>query len=191
MRALAILTCLSIATMVASCSNPPTDRSSDGAMSQLEPIRRIVTTEGKDGKSFVLADGASSNVVTLNGSRIERLWETNAMPVAIPVDEDLGAKAGNAYRKGFVGSSLYTADLPPGSNLEKVPMHKQESMDYIILMEGQIDLVLDGGKRIAMKRGDVLVQAGNNHSWINTGKTTARLLCITMTGERKPAPVPN
>jgi uncharacterized cupin superfamily protein len=57
-------------------------------------------------------------------------------------------------------------------------------MDYIILLAGEIDLVLDGGKRVSMKPGDVLVQAGNNHSWINRGKVTARLLCVTQTGRR-------
>jgi mannose-6-phosphate isomerase-like protein (cupin superfamily) len=153
---------------------------------QLDPVRRIVTSEDPAGRAFVLADGASGNVVTLNGSRIERLWETGAAPIAIPVTRDLGAQAGNAYRPGFTGSSLYVADIPPGSDLKDIPLHKQESMDYIVLLAGQIDLVIDGGKRIAMKTGDVLVQAGNNHSWINTGTGTARLLCVTQTGIRGP-----
>lgn len=156
------------------------------AKSGLPPLRRIVTTEDAAGKAVVLADGPSANVVELNGSRIVRLWETNGSPVAIPVAADLGAEAGNAYRPGFAGSSLYIADIPPGSSLKDIPLHKQESMDYIVLLAGQIDLVLDGGKRVAMKPGEVLIQAGNNHSWINTGKGTARLLCVTQTGRRTP-----
>ena len=151
----------------------------------LPEVRRIVTTEGEDGKSLILADGPSPNVVELNGSRIERFWETQAMPVSIPVDEDLGAAAGNAYREGFVGSSLYIADIPPGSGLEDIPLHKQDSLDYIALLAGEIDLVLDNGETLAMKPGDVLVQAGNAHSWVNRGKVSARLLCVVLTGERR------
>lgn len=150
------------------------------------PVRRIVTTEAADGQAIVLADGPGTNVIELNGSRIVRLWETHGLPVPIPVASDLGADAGNAYRPGFTGSSLYVADLPPGSDLSDIPLHKQESMDYIVLLAGEIDLVLDGGKRVAMKPGDVLIQAGNNHSWINTGTTVARLLCVTQTGIRGP-----
>lgn len=156
------------------------------AMFGLSDVRRIVTTEDAAGRAFVLADGPSANVVMLNGSRIERLWETEGMPVAIPVTQDLGATAGNAYRAEFTGSSLYVADLPPGSDLGDIPLHKQESMDYIVLLEGQVDLVLGSGQRLSMKRGDVLIQAGNDHSWINTGATPARLLCVTMTGQRRP-----
>jgi mannose-6-phosphate isomerase-like protein (cupin superfamily) len=155
------------------------------AKPSLPPIRRIVTTEDASGHAAVLADGASANTVTLNGSTITRLWETQGSPVAIPVTADLGATAGNAYRPGFAGSSLYVADIPPGSDLKDIPLHKQESMDYIVLLSGQIDLVLEGGKRIAMKPGEVLIQAGNNHSWVNTGRTVARLLCVTQTGIRQ------
>lgn len=147
-------------------------------------MRRIVTTENTSGRSVVLVDGPSRNTVMLNGSRIARLWETEGMPVSIPVAEDLGAKAGNAYRPGFSGSSLYVADIPPGSGLKDIPLHKQESMDYIVVLGGEIDLVLDGGQRVRMRSGDVLIQAGNNHSWINPLRVPARLLCVTMTGQR-------
>lgn len=157
------------------------------ATAQLPPVRRIVTSEDAAGRSYVLADGSSANVVMLNGSRIERLWETEGLPVAVPVDRDLGATAKNGYRPGFIGSSMYIADIPVGSGLQQVPMHKLNSMDYIVVMEGTIDLVLDGDKRVPMKRGDILIQAGDNHSWINTGKTPVRLLNIIMTGQR---PVP-
>lgn len=150
----------------------------------LPPVRRIVTSQDAAGRSYVLADGSSANVVMLNGSRVERLWETQGLPVAIPVDRDLGATAKNGYRPGFVGSSMYVADIPVGSGLQQVPMHKLNSMDYIVVMEGMIDLVLDGDKRVPMKRGDILIQAGDNHSWINTGNTPVRLLNIIMTGQR-------
>ena len=173
---------LPLAALLLGCDAQNIDAPTD-----LPGVRRIVTSEDAEGRSIVLTDSPSGNVVELNGSRIERLWEAESMPVTIPADRDLGATAGNAYREGFTGSSLYIADLPPGSDLDDIPLHKQESMDYIVLLEGEIDLVLDDGMVVHMKRGDILVQAGNNHSWINRGQTTARLLCVTMTGKRRSA----
>lgn len=174
------------ALALGSCAAAPPQQPSQSIF-ELPEVRRIVTSEDSAGRAFVLADGPSTNVVMLNGSRVARLWETQGMPIAIPVSRDLGATAGNAYRPEFVGSSLYVADLPPGSNLADIPLHKQESMDYVVLLEGQVDLVLGGGQRLSLKRGDVLVQAGNDHSWVNTGTTPARLLCVTMTGDRRPS----
>ena len=175
-----------LATLAAS----PQASARNASPSQLPPVRRIITSENAAGQSYVLADGPSANVVMLNGSRVERLWETQGLPVPVPIDRDLGATAKNGYRPGFVGSSMYVADIPVGSGLQQVPMHKLTSMDYIIVMEGTIDLVLDGGKRVPMKRGDILIQAGDNHSWINTGKTPVRLLNIIMTGQRPAAKAP-
>lgn len=174
-RPLPLLACIGLAVMLAGASPSP---------NMLPQMRRVVTTEDAAGRSVVLADGVSRNVVMLNGSRIERLWESPATPVPIPVRTDLGATAGNAYRPGFVGSSLYVADLPPGSDLDDIPLHKQESMDYIVVLAGEVDLVLDGERRVRLRSGDTLVQAGNKHSWVNPLDRPARLLCVTMTGRR-------
>lgn len=181
------LTYPALALSLLSCNGAEAELPKSAEAGQLEPMRRIITSEDADGNSYVLADGASENVNMLNGSRVARLWETGELPVPIPVSIDAGADAENGYREGFVGSSVYVADIPVGSDLDDVPMHKLDSLDYIVLLEGELDLVLDGGKRIPMKRGELLIQAGNNHSWINTGDTPARLLCIILTGERRAA----
>ena len=131
----------------------------------------------------VLADGPSSNSRILNGSRITRIWETGQLPVSLDVTSDLGEQAGNAYREGFTGTSLYVADLPPGSDLDDVPMHAQDSLDYIAVLDGEIDLVLPDGP-ITMRQGDILVQAGNMHSWVNRSDRYCRLLVVVLTGQR-------
>ena len=146
------------------------------------PPRRIVAAD-VDGESVVIADGESPNVVELNGSRIVRLWETGTLPVDLAVDGDAGASAGNAYREEFVGSSLYIADIPPGSDLDDIPLHRQQSLDYIAVLSGEIDLVMPGDTR-RMKTGDVLVQAGTEHSWINPTDRYCRLLVVVLTGQR-------
>ncbi|MDJ0657005.1 MAG: cupin domain-containing protein [Xanthomonadales bacterium] len=146
-------------------------------------IRRIVTVETPEGNVQVLADGMPSNVHTLNGSRIVRLWETGELPVPLDIADDRGATAGNAYRPGFIGSSFYIADIPPGSDLGNIPMHKQDSLDYIAVMDGEIELVLEDGS-LVMGQGDILVQAGNLHSWVNSSDQYCRLLVVVLTATR-------
>lgn len=155
----------------------------DGDPSSLPDVRRIVTVESETGDAVVVADDAGSNIVELNGSRIVRLWETTEMPVPLSIDGDIGATAGNAYREGFVGSSFYVAEIPPGSDLGNIPLHKQESLDYIAVLEGEIVLVLPQ-RELRMTRGDMLIQAGNMHSWVNDTDKTCRLLVVVLTGTR-------
>lgn len=163
----------------ASGDEPTTLRPSD--------VRRVITVvDGPDGAK-VLADGASANVIELNGSRITRLWETGDLPVSLDVERDHGATAGNAYRKGFTGTSFYTADIPPGSDLGDIPLHAQDSLDYIAVLSGSIDLVLPD-RSLTLRQGDVLVQAGNRHSWVNRTDEYCRLLVVVITGRRTPPP---
>lgn len=168
-----------VATTRAFGAEPATPRPAD--------VRRIVTVvDGKDG-AMVLADGASTNVVELNGSRITRLWETGELPVPLEIARDAGATAGNAYRAGFTGTSFYTADIPPGSDLDDIPLHAQESLDYIAVLSGTIELVLPD-RTVTLRQGEVLVQAGNRHSWVNRSDQYCRLLVVVLTGRRAPPP---
>lgn len=160
--------------MLVACSATP---------KSMPDVRRIVTAENDAGEAIVIADDAGSNIVELNGSRIVRLWETTEMPVPLSVDGDIGANAGNAYREGFVGSSFYVAEIPPGSDLSNIPLHKQESLDYIAVLEGEIVLALPE-QELRMTRGDLLIQAGNMHSWINDTDETCRILVVVLTGSR-------
>ena len=147
------------------------------------PDQRRVVAIDVDGSSRIVADGPSLNVVELNGSRIVRLWESGPPPVPLAVTGDPGASAGNAYREGFVGSSFYIADIPPGSDLDDIPMHRQDSLDYIAVLSGEIDLVMPGDTR-RLREGDILVQSGTEHSWINPTNKYCRLLVVVLTGER-------
>ena len=57
-------------------------------------------------------------------------------------------------------------------------MHVTPTADYILLLSGEISLLLDEGDPIPLKPFDAVVQRGTNHSWINTGKTTALLMAV-------------
>ena len=72
---------------------------------------------------------------------------------------------------GDHGSSKYRPPTHPF-------MHRTQSIDYAIVLAGEIDMLLDEGKEINLKAGDVLVQQGTNHAWINRSGKTCRIAFI-------------
>jgi len=63
-------------------------------------------------------------------------------------------------------------------------MHKTETVDYIILLQGEVTLLLDEGE-VAMKPFDVVVQRGTNHGWVNHGDVPALLVAVLIDAERR------
>lgn len=146
-------------------------------------LRRIVTGENADGQSAELFGEDDLQVLEFNGSRVYRLWETDAVPTSLPITVDRGATAGNAYRPEFEGTSLYVADIPAGVAASKVPMHQESSLDYMAVLGGEIVLLLET-EEITMKTGDVLVQGGNLHGWENRSAQPCRLLVVALRAAR-------
>ncbi|CAI7594074.1 unnamed protein product [Penicillium pancosmium] len=62
------------------------------------------------------------------------------------------------------GTSCTIIEVPPGS---AVPMHRTETLDYGVIIDGATELVLDSGEKKLMKKGDVFVQRGTAHAWRN------------------------
>ncbi len=149
------------------------------------PLRRVVTAEGPDGAALVLADGEPGNSFVMNGTRVTRLWETPAVPAALPVTEDLGASAGNAYREGFRGASFYVAEIPPGIGEAEIPLHRQDTLDFMAVLAGRIVLKLPN-RALELGAGDTLVQAGNLHTWENRFDAPCLLLFVVLAAGREP-----
>jgi mannose-6-phosphate isomerase-like protein (cupin superfamily) len=147
------------------------------------PLRRVVVGDGADGTPRVIADGAPTNVLELNGTRITRLWEAPGLPASLPLAGDAGATAGNAYRAGFAGTSFYVAEIPPGIGPAQIPLHRSDTLDYMAILAGEIDLVLDG-RAIELRSGDTLVLGGANHSWRNRGTESCLLLFVVVSATR-------
>ncbi len=171
------------ATLASAAARPasspaPRARTADGKWTR---IRRVVTSEDANGKGVVLADGEPSNAFELNGTRIVRLWETPAVPAALPLKADAGASAGNAYREGFRGTSFYVAELPGGARAPSIPMHKNVTLDYMAILSGRIVFKLED-REIELGAGDTLVQGGNLHSWVNRWDEPCLLLFVVVTG---------
>ncbi|KAK7537702.1 cupin domain protein [Phyllosticta citricarpa] len=76
------------------------------------------------------------------------------------------------------GSVIRMVDMPPGVTS---PMHRTVSLDYGVVLEGEVELILDSGEKRLMKRGDVSIQRGTNHAWKNmSGEHWARMLYVLL-----------
>ena len=167
-----------------------------------EDIRRVVTTVGTDGKAVVLFDGANPHkVVRPNRSVTSRLvWVTDQTPADIsgtadraatnigiapphngsvfriidipPTPPEIG-KLENDYLHKQIGDHAPRKGLPPRHPL----MHRTLTVDYAIIMQGEIDMLLDDSE-VHLKAGDVLIQQGTNHAWVNRGTEPCRIAFI-------------
>jgi len=171
---------LALASAAAAATLVPGAAGSSGIR---RPLRRIVTSEDAAGNAVVLADGEPTNTFVLNGTRVTRLWESPTVPAEVPARGDLGETAGNAYREGFRGTSFYVAEIPPGSDETDVPLHRQDTLDYMAVLSGSVVLRIPG-RDIELQAGDTIVQAGNLHTWINRGDEPCVLLFVVVAGER-------
>ena len=138
------------------------------------PLRRIVTGHDSQNVAKVIMDGAPTNERRGAAGNVSTLiWCTDSTPADISVGEtaeDMGArKLGTAPPAN--GSRVTVIDFPPGN---KPSMHRTETIDYVFVLSGEIDMDMDDST-VKMKAGDVMVQRGSNHSWVNRSDKPARL----------------
>ena len=143
----------------------------------LSPIRRVVTGHDGNGVAKVLIDGHATNVRSPRpGSASTLLWSTDETPADIAIGEnvqDLGARVlGTAPPEN--GTRFTINDIPPG---RPGLMHRTETLDYAIVLAGEIDMVMDDST-VTLKAGDVVIQRGTNHSWVNRGTEPARIAFV-------------
>ena len=128
-------------------------------------IRRVVTGHDDKGRAKVLIDETVKNVSSQRpGALYSVIWSSDGFPVNNDGDVDpSGKKIGTTISDGTV---FRIVSFGPGV----VPRnHRTDSIDYAVVMSGEIDMDLDG-TIVHLKAGDVLVQRGTIHNWINTGK---------------------
>jgi hypothetical protein len=168
----------------------------------LPPIRRVVTAEDAEGNSRIVEDAPATAIRTVPerpGYRAVNVWRTNADAVE--------KHQGILPPKG--GTILRVIDFPPEPRDEgelkrmldatfggiykdaahdkragKHPgMHRTETVDYAIVLEGEIWAVMDEGETL-LRAGDVLIQRGTNHAWANRSSATARIAFVLIDGTR-------
>src|SRR5206468_6353247 len=135
-------------------------------------VRRVVTGHDANGKAIVASDECMKGVSAPARPYISRceIWSTDEMPV------DNSEAAAAAQRKGFVtrynyvgtgqGTVVRITEFAPGAPKF---MHRTETVDYALLLSGECDLELDSGEVAHLKPGDVVVQRGTMHAWVNHG----------------------
>jgi mannose-6-phosphate isomerase-like protein (cupin superfamily) len=170
-------------------------------MAASKDVRRVVTTVDQSGKAVVLLDGANPHTkARAHGTVSHLLWVADETPTDMRGSKDRAAREiGIAPPAG--GSVFRIVDFPPTpKEVDALPldyqhkivgdhspkrglaprhpfMHRTRSIDYAVIMSGEIDMLLDEGE-VHFKAGDVLVQQGTNHAWVNRGTEPCRIAFI-------------
>lgn len=172
------------------------------------PIRRVVTGLAADGRSRVTSDVA---LEPLHVGHDLILWRTDSTPADVGGPDDT-AQGPHRLEPPPTGSVLRIVEFPPASALAGLSaaelesffaglfdamgarhcrvdtrrspgMHTTATLDYVIVLEGEITLLLDDGET-TLRAGDVAVQRATNHDWINRGDAPA-LLAVVMLDARR------
>jgi quercetin dioxygenase-like cupin family protein len=127
-------------------------------------IRRVVTGHDATGRAIVKIDEIAQNLVSSRpGATSCVVWTTEGFPVNNDGEEDEGLrKTGTTLDNGTVFRIL---QLAPGVSPRN---HRSDSIDYAVVMSGEVDMELDD-ITLHLKAGDVLVQRGTIHNWVNRG----------------------
>ena len=165
-------------------------------------FRRIVTRLDAAGRAVVMSDSKVPMMATRSPNGVGEVWVTQKTPAELSFTEDLAhTKVGIQPPRN--GTVFRVVDFPPTTEaIDKLPidtvmkivgadapkkglppkhsmMHRTRSIDYAIVLSGEIEMMLDD-ETVKLKAGDVIVQQATNHAWINRTKDYARVAFILM-----------
>ncbi|RDW88543.1 hypothetical protein BP6252_00575 [Coleophoma cylindrospora] len=154
----------------------------------LPPVSRVITDHDSEGKAIfskTLPEAIAWEELA-DGARFSLGYATNAFPVELSHEADVSTYSHYLQNLPGItipgGTVLRYVDMKPGATS---PMHRTVSLDYGVVLEGEVELVLDSGEVRLLKRGHVAVQRGTNHAWRNASQTSwARMLYVLQ--EAKP-----
>jgi quercetin dioxygenase-like cupin family protein len=130
----------------------------------LKKLRRVVTGHDSGGRAKVLIDETVTNVFSPRpGAGFSVIWSSEGFPVNNEGDEDPSNKKIGTTIEG--GTVFRVVSFDPGVAPRN---HRTDSIDYAVVMAGEIDMILDV-QTVRLKAGDVLVQRGTIHDWVNNG----------------------
>src|ERR1700730_14079 len=127
-------------------------------------VRRVVTGHDENGRPLVSIDASSKRIVqTRPGAQAAVIWTSEGFPVDNDGSADTsGRKVGSTLDNGIV---FRVVSFGPGVTPRN---HRTNSIDYATVISGEIDMELDGTS-VHLQAGDVLVQRGTIHNWVNKG----------------------
>ena len=126
-------------------------------------LRKIVTGHDEHGKSVVVADGIVTGEGDRPGESSAVIWVSRGFPVDNDVANDISASEQRTSEDD--GAVFRIIRYEPGVAPRH---HRTNSIDYVVVMSGMIDMVLDQ-ETVTLNAGDTLVQRGTIHNWINHG----------------------
>ena len=130
-------------------------------------FRRVVTTHDDAGKSIVQSiDTLTPRMIDSGDAGFQLVWTTATVPANLNDGSDGPSAAAGKTLKG--GSVIRIVDMVPG---RPSPMHRSFSIDYGVVISGELELTLDGGETILLEAGDIVVQRSTNHLWRNPSDT--------------------
>jgi quercetin dioxygenase-like cupin family protein len=153
----------------------------------LPKIKRVITSHDDSAKavfSSEIPDELPFQELP-DGARFCLGYVTDTVPAQLSNDKDIRAYEGYLENKPGVmmpnGTVCRIVDMMPGA---WSPMHRTVSVDYGVVLEGEVELVLDSGEGKLLRRGDVAVQRGTMHAWRNASETSwARMLYVLQEAE--------
>jgi mannose-6-phosphate isomerase-like protein (cupin superfamily) len=140
--------------------------------------RRVVTGHDRSGKSVVLWDGPPPQHHPMHGPGVGadfyEIWNSTR-PVPL-----LSAQESEPNERAFTimpvsGHLLRIIEIyPPSQGGKRTVMHRTRTVDYVVVIKGEIVLLLDDSE-VTLRAGDVVVQRGTDHAWENRSSQPARM----------------
>jgi quercetin dioxygenase-like cupin family protein len=150
--------------------------------------RRIVTGHAPDGRSVVLADGPVPHVRSLPGAQFDEVWSVESAPAVLglaPTGEPTSGAPQIALGSG-AGNLIRVIDFAPASGGgRRSPMHRTRTIDYGIVLEGEVVLILSDSE-VPLRAGDVVIQRGTDHAWENRSAWPAKMVFVLIDAEFDP-----
>ncbi len=145
-------------------------------------IRRIVTAHNAAGRSIVGQDSVieSQPGKMQSGIGIANLWHTESMPPELNGPDPTQGPFPMLPRNG--GAVFRILELPPGTEPH---MHKTETIDYVVVTDGELTMLLEDGTELLMKPHDVMVQRATIHGWANRGAAPCRFATVVIDAAAK------
>jgi quercetin dioxygenase-like cupin family protein len=126
-------------------------------------VRRVVTGHDADGKAIAVIDEVKAAEVRRPGTEAAVIWTTEGFPVNNDGSEDDSARQVSTTHEN--GTVFRVIEFGPGNSPRN---HRTDSIDYAVVISGEIDMEMDGSW-VHLRAGDVLVQRGTIHNWVNQG----------------------
>src|SRR3954462_3562718 len=141
--------------------------------------RRIFTGHDSSGRSVVLSDAPTPKTLDIGTAAFHEVWLTDRVPVTIADDEPEPTDRPVRTPPPAGGVVVRFTEMAPGA---ASPMHRTETVDVGVVLEGETWLLLDDGSETRVGPGDAVVQRGTNHAWANRSDRPVRMLFVLIDG---------